>query len=274
MWRRFVALMLGLALVLSACGGGEDAGDDTTTTTVAADAAPADTTADTAPEATVAEDDEGDDTGDMPNTREAYCQRAEEDNALEPLNIFGGDLEAQLAEYIAALDEMVANAPAEIADDVAVLADAGRAIAELLAEYEYDILAIPPEELTALEALDEDALATATQNIADFCGIDLEDSGTDFGTVGGDDLPDDFPEAMVPPAVRDGMENMGAAGFQFISDASFDEVVEYYTDLLGSDGLEAPDSRIIDGEYEGVQYVVTIVLDGELLLVGVLPLNF
>jgi hypothetical protein len=230
-----------------------------TTTTAASSDEPAESTTTAAPTTTTTAAVEDEPTPASGENTD-YCIRAREENSLEPIDPFSDDLEAEMQRYREALGMMVDNAPAEIRDDVELLAEVGFAMADLLEEYDYNLFAIPPEEAARLEALDTPELEAASRRLAEYCGVELDETAGEVGSGAGraGSLPDEFPEALVPPGARDGVQDLGPAGILFLVEGSFDEIVTYYQELLGGTSVVQEDATIVQGTFEGAQTLVTI----------------
>ena len=185
----------------------------------------------------------------------------------EGIDIFAVDLEASVNDWLAAMDAFEGMAPSEIAADVAVIANASRQFAAMLAEADYQMLNIDPDD-PRMAAFDDGSIDEAANNIAEFCGWDLT-SG--FG--GGDDpgssddaIPDNIPAVLIPPDVE-GVDDNGAAGLSITSSASFEDVVAYYEDLLGSPISTDGDTVTFKGTVDGSAAVVLVQLTGDFVLV-------
>ena len=281
-----------LTLVVAACGGGDE-GTDTTvapSTTAAGTQAPG--------------GDAGDGGGGEATTTQApaatpapgsgsssdFCVTAAEvedtDIGLSTFNATPAEIEATINELIGFLDQAVALAPDEIADDVAVLRQVFVDFADLLAEYEYDFfrIAAEAENDPRFLAFDTDAIEQASNNIAAYCGFEIDpDSGSsevpapppdDVPDVMTEGFPDTFPEALVPPGVVS-VESFDSPGLQslvIMSEASFDEVVAFYTSVLG-DPLGVFDvatgrSAAFVAEYEGLNVNISIT-EGDTQEIGI-----
>ncbi len=188
--RWMLAMVAAVALFAAACGGDSD-GDDAApeTTAVATDEggdAGEDTTATTAaaPDGTSAPKEDIEVSGD-PNSE--WCQLAStvqtqlDGVEADPFSFFS---EAGLTQLTSALDQAVQVAPPEIRSDVAASRDAFAELGALFAEYDFDILSVPPAELEA--AVDQDAVSAAGDRIQAYneqvCGIE-SDVATAPGTA-------------------------------------------------------------------------------------------
>jgi hypothetical protein len=171
------------------------------------------------------------------------------------------DLESSINTILASLDEAAANAPREIADDFSVLRQAFIDFSSLLAEYEYDFFAIAAgaESDPRLLAFETEAIEQAAENIAAFCGVDIDDTdgGSATGPPGGSgifsgDLPEGFPEELVPPGLVtvESFSASGVATSSLTTTASFDELVEFYTAAMGG-----PLAVFDTGDGRGAQFL-------------------
>lgn len=275
---RLALLLTALALVGAACGGGSDttATDDNAAPATDATTAPADvSTTSTAATTTTVEEQRNTPSGSGADSE--YCTRAQEDQTFEGFNVFSDDLEGEIERLLAMMAEAEAAAPDEIADDVRTLFNAFRELAALLAEYEYDLMAIPPDD-PRLTGMDTPELEQAANNVAAYCGIDIDASGGDDGAptggagaflVGDDELPEDFPEALIPPMLE-GVSDNGAAGLLLGSSAPLEEVIAFYTDLLGDPSFEDSESATYSGQVDGQMLFVNVVLADDIVLVTIL----
>ena len=180
--RWMLTMVAVMALFAAACGGDSD-GDDAAPETSA-----------------VSTDDSGDGTdgedGDAAETTEApagtsapkdadfggadpnsdWCQLAadvqQQLDAVEadPFAFFSED---GITTVTGALDQAVQVAPPEIRSDVATSRDAFAEIAAVLEEYDYDLLAIPPAELEAIDPAASEAAADRIEAYNEqVCGIE------------------------------------------------------------------------------------------------------
>jgi hypothetical protein len=278
MRKRFVLLIAILALVAAACGGGSDEAttEPTSATTTTASSATGETAATT--QAPV--DEEEQNTGGSSGGDSDYCTEAQQDQTFEGFDVFSDDLESEVTKLLDQMAEAEANAPSEIRDDVKVLFDAFRGLAEILAEYEYDLFAIPPDDPRFTE-LDTPEITKASENIAAYCGIDLDTVGNDGSTgsgtgsgsgafiVGDDELPADFPEALIPPSLE-GVSDNGSAGLLLGSSAPFDEVVAFYVELLGDPSVEDAETATFSGQVDGQMVFVNVVLTDDYTIITIL----
>ena len=269
--RRCLRAAVALTLIAAACGGGEtdaeDGGTSATDTGTTASTAPANDTTTATTQAPTTTVGAGVTTGN-------FCDDAENsDQLIDGFDFFTTDVEAAVTQWVAAINEIEAQAPAEIAADVGVIANAAREFAALLAEADYQIVNIDPED-DRMAAFDDGSIDQAAENIAAWCGWELEalDGGDDGGddglvVVGNDPIPEDLPEALVPPEVA-GADDNGAAGLNIASSASIDEVLEYYEDLLGAPLSTDGDTVTFNGTVEGKTAVVIVQpITGGLVLV-------
>ena len=133
-----------------------------------------------------------------------------------------------------------------------------------------------------MAAFDDGSIDQAADNISAWCGWDLDaldgaDDGADSGSedgaddglvvIGNDPIPEDLPEALVPPEVA-GVDDNGAAGLNIASSASIDDVLAYYEDLLGAPLSTDGDTVTFNGTVDGKTAVVIVPpITGGLVLV-------
>ncbi len=169
--RQVVPVMLAMVLI-AGCGDGDDDTAEPATTV----AASADTTGSVA-----TDDDPSDEATEVPvgGQDSEWCGLADrvdtELNAVEsdPFSVFTAEGVDRL---VTLLDDAVDAAPEEIRDAVTTTAGGFESLAGLLEDYDYDLLAVPTEELEstldlpALEAADAEITAYNT----DVCGVSTE----------------------------------------------------------------------------------------------------
>lgn len=265
MFRRFFILLAGLALVAAACGGADEATTE----------APGDGGSDLPPATQDSPQLTGTpapaDTGPPPPTGPPvvstgdFCADTEANDALiDGVDFFSDDIEAAVEQWLAAIDAAEAAAPPEIADDVAVIAAGARDFVALLQEANFNPLEIDPTD-PRLAALEDGSLDQAADNIAAYCGFeidmgDAEDSGvgagssTEFGT---DPLPAYMTEDLVVPELI-GVDDNGAAGLDLGTSLSFDNTVAYYEGLFGVAGVSDGGDVVINAQYDGATWFVLI----------------
>ena len=260
-----LSVALGLVLVIAACGGGEDDADGGT----------AATNGDTAASTSARGDDGETTTSQAPattigaiGTSGNFCNDADtSEQLIDGIDFLSSDIEASVNQWLAVINAIEAEAPGEIADDVAVVADAARQFAALLEEADYQIINIDPED-ERMAAFDDGSIDQATNNIAEYCGWDLDvlDGSGDLGgsgaagngEFGSDAMPDTIPEELVPPSVE-GVNDNGVAGVNIVSSASFDELVGFYTDAIGDPDSEFGGTATFSGTVAGT--TVFVILD-------------
>lgn len=174
---RYIGVALALALIASACGGGEDGADSPATTTTTAptgggtDGAAATTTTTVKPVS-----------GDSGST---FCERVREAAASgeSPLDFsfFGmsaEELEAQFSANLAVFEQWRDIAPSEIKDDANLVFDAYRTFVDRGNELNWDLEAMADDEVFN-DGFDDAALDTASDNLEnytrDVCGVDLDE---------------------------------------------------------------------------------------------------
>ena len=251
--RRLALLVAVFALgLVIACGGGDDDGGD------GGDGGNGD--GNNEPTATAAagdsgggnDDNDGDDDRDNDSNggggNDDFCSPQDVDAVFEDLDFSGLDpeaLEEQFNRLDEALDHLEDRAPNEIEDDVKTVAEGMRGLIELLEENDYNFfaLATAAEDDPRFLALDDPKFQEASDRIAEYCGFDNDvPASSGGGSVPGGgggafsvDLPEDFPEDLVPPDSTIGFA--GNVGFgdtvEFTSTATAEEVKSYYEGVLG-----------------------------------------
>lgn len=258
--RRAATVFFVLVVLVSGCGGGDDS--SVTTTTVAPSDGATTTVADDGVDDTTTTVTDGSDTEFCAFVTEVDEAQDDIEFGLDPAS-FRESIEAS----INALEQARALAPREIRDDVDVVAATFADFAELLEEYGYDFLAIAEgaADDPRLLAFEDDELAAATERIGEFCGIDLG-AGVDTGDAGppggdGGDTGDggDLAAVLTPPGVTESAA-MGSGTTLYSSDASFQEAVDFYLDVLGPALFvnEDEESAVWSTVYEGAAVSVNV----------------
>ncbi len=275
--KRASVFVIGLILVLAACGGDTDEASETSTTaangneTTATSESPAATTTE-APATTTSE-------APAANSSDEFCQfvvAAAAESDFTPLGLSPQELEEAFAGNLDAINQAAALAPADIRSDVLLFADAYGGFVELLAENDFNFLALADldESDPRIVALDDPELVAAGERIEQYCGIDNfiatppappSDPGppgdAGGGSIGGD-VPDDFPAELLPEGaeVIIAISSQGASSVTYEIVLPADEVIAYYEDLLGTAASEFNDPRgaLWFTTYEGVGLGVTV----------------
>ena len=159
-----IALVLALALVGAACGGDETSadGDDITIET---------TTDETTTDETTNEANE-DDTGDF-DVASGECRELVDASAQLSQAFGAAGQDGDLGDVSELFDEFAANAPDEIRDDFATLAEAYASYADVLEDIDVDPGETPDAEAlaqlqSALAAVDQQEVTAASQRISDW----------------------------------------------------------------------------------------------------------
>lgn len=263
---RGLRLIAALMLVLAACGGGDEGGGDPTTAAPGDDGTVAPTTTTTttttAPAVTVGDD--------FCEWLIAYAENAE----LSIMGTSPADLEATLNANVDAINQALAIAPGEVESDVQLFANAYGGFADFFSDYDYNIFAIPEDAFDdpRLMAMEDPELVAAGDRIEDFCGIDdliADPPGAPGGGGGGPvtplpgaQLPADFPPDLVPPGgeVVSSVSAAGGESVTFSLDGLTDDIIDFYTELLGPPASNIPDPKgaLWVTTYEGQQLTVTV----------------
>lgn len=274
--KRTAVVLSVLALVAGACGGGDE---ETSATSSPTTAEPTVQTTTTVPAAEPADDESSS------GTSSEFCGfivEVDEEFALDVGATDAESLRALIEETQRAFDRAEDLAPSEIRGDIAVIAEAYDGFASLLAEYDYDVMTafLAAEDDPRLLALEADELAAASSRIGQFCGVALgvapdlgaPDAGggdVDVPDTGGDDADGadgggqseygNVPAALVPPDVVEALD-MGNGAVLFRSGASFDAIVDFYTQAMGEAFFVNPDesSGVWQARIEGAVRSVTV----------------
>lgn len=268
MIRRFTWLLTALIVgLLIACGGSDDDSSESDATS----------SGDSGSTSSSATDDSN---SSSSGSKDNFCTPEYTDAVFEgfdPLSDLD-NLEAEVGEMNKLLDRWADDAPSEIRADVRVIVDAMHGFFEILAENEYDFMAIATSASTdpRFLALDSDAFQTATDRLSEYCGYDIDPpqaSGPELsgspGAPGGlpeGELPEDFPEALIPPASEIEFAGLVGPGIgaQFTSTASFDEVIAFYEEVLGDATVTSDESTIWSIFEDGALTTVTVLgTDGD-----------
>lgn len=260
--RRAATMFFVLGLCVSSCGGGGDSAATTTTSAPPDGATSTTSIADDGQPETSTTVADGSDSEFCAFVTEVDEAQDDVDVGLDP-ETFRESIETS----VAALERARELAPGEIRDDVALVATAFADFAELLDEYEYDFMALATvaADDPRLLALEEDELAAATERIGEFCGIDLgtgvetgdaEQPGDDGGGSGDGGT---LAETLTPPGVVESAA-MGSGTTLFSSEASFQEAVDFYLDVLGPALFvnEDEQSAVWSTVYEGAAVSVNV----------------
>lgn len=98
-----------------------------------------------------------------------FCTGYANSNAVDQdLSLVDPKIDELLAEGVAQLDDLRSRAPTEIAADVDTVYDGMVLMEEIFARHDYDMTAIPEDEMKQLSDPD---IAAAAQRIADYCGL-------------------------------------------------------------------------------------------------------
>lgn len=259
-------------VLLAACGGddgaaddadgaGDDVGDSTTTTT---------TTSTTTTTTTTLAAGSGDD----------FCEFAQEnvvDAEISPAVQTPEDLRDAVTGVLSDLQQAAAMAPSEIEDDVNLFVDAYAGLAEFLEEYEWNFFAVPEDALDdpRLNRFDDADIEEAANNIEAYCGFEFIESGpgdtpppagpgNGGGPLPGAEIPDDFPEDLIPPdgTVLATVEVGGAQSITLDVESTLDNLVEFYTELLGPPTGTTPDGALWVATFNGTSTTVALAETG------------
>ena len=194
--RRIVVLLLALSLLLAACGGDDGNADDVAarSSTTDAEEAAADDEGDANDEGEDAEDDDSDaDAEEFSGSgSDDFCDKARDyDKKFENIGQNSEDAEKEWNELEDAIDDLAGEAPAEIDDDVQLVAKNFKAVKALYEKYDYDFSKVPEEEA---DAIDDEGVEEANKRVNAYmetvCKIDQDGDGdTDGEEPGAPDEP-------------------------------------------------------------------------------------
>jgi len=257
--RRFLLLlgvvMLGLVI---ACGGGDDGDDNGDGGN--GDDQPSSSAGNNDDDNGNNDDGDNDDNGnnddDSPGSSggssdSEFCSPDNIDSVFDSINVNSlGDLSDLQSRFEALRDTLngwADNAPDEIKDDVALVAETMSGFIDLLTENDFNFLSLGTNAADdpRFLALDDQEFTDAADRVSEFCGFDTDTFDGNAGSGGNPggggnpgfsvDLPDDFPSELVPPNSTVGF--VGDVGFgltaEFTSDAAADEMKAYYEAELG-----------------------------------------
>ncbi len=269
-------LVVAFILVLAACGGGDEGGGDDPTAAPGGDggstAAPT-TQATSAPSITVGNDFCG------------FLIEYADSAAISPIGLAPAQIEEAFMANLSLMQQAAAIAPGEISGDVDMFVVAYGGFLDFLREYNYNFLSIPEEAFDdpRLAALEDAALDAAGDRIEEFCGIDNfiatppDDPGGSAGGGGGTaaplpgaELPSDFPAELVPPnsIVLSNISVGGGVAVTFQMEADPDDIIDFYSDVLGPPSQTIPDPKgaLWFTEFDGQQAIVTVAETGDMVV--------
>ncbi len=169
-----------------------------------------------------------------------------------------------MEESLKALQRARDLAPRDVADDVDFVLSVFLDFFELLEENEWNLIApgTSAADDPRLMAFDGDEFSAAIDRIGTFCGLDLNaddeapppDTSTPEGTT-----PGEIPEALVPAGVTETL-GIGGGAYVLSTTESFEDVVAFYTDLLGDAFFVDNNQKaaLWNTTYEGLQVSVSL----------------
>lgn len=264
---KLTRLLIVLVLVIAACGGDEEAGDagsgdtdggETTTTTT--------TTATTTTTTAVS----GGGGGDFCDFVAAQAQAV----TPSPVGLSPAEVEENYTGILDTITMAAQIAPDEIQGDVQLFVDAYGGLVDFLGDYDFNFLAIPEGDLEdpRLAALDDPELEAAGERIEEFCGIDsfietppaggtpAPGGDTGAGPLPGAGIPADFPGELIPPngTVLATVEVGGAQSITWDVESTLDDLVEFYTELLGPPTATTADGALWVAQFNGTSTTVAL----------------
>jgi len=263
---RLVRLAAVTMVVLAACGGGDTEAGDSTTTVAGGDSSSTSVTTTTAAPVDPGAGASGDFCG--------FLNDYVDETDFSPVGLNPEAMEELFKDSLAAMQQALGLAPSQVEGDVALFVDAYRGFVEFMDDFDFNFMAISEDALDdpRLTALEDPELVAAGERIEDFCGIEGEliatpppsdgAGGTGGGVLPDATLPEAFPGELVPPGgeVVAALEVSGMQTVGFEVESSGDDVIEYYTSLLGDPLFESsePLGAAWSAQYEGSAVNVTI----------------
>lgn len=185
-----------------------------------------------------------------------FCEALDADMATsEDVDAFDLEtFEERSRESLATIEDLRGSVPSELEDSFEILLEANREWLALLEEYDWDVLSIPENEPRML-GMGSDEMVEAAETIIEYCGLDL------FVEEPSDPGPQGDLVALMPP--RAGEELATSPILMVESSASYEELVDHYTEVLGrgpvNEGTEGDDrSATFVAQYEGSRVAVFI----------------
>jgi len=159
-----------VAVLLAACGGGAESDPMPETTDLESVTTGEDQAQTTVPTTTPTSPDPEDNPDPGEGAEGEFCQMMAAEN-LQSYDVFDpATVETYFTENLEFLSGLDGRVPGEIADDFEVVHRNAVELAALVAEYNYEIMAVPEEQLAAMAS---DEVLEASTRIGDFCGLDL-----------------------------------------------------------------------------------------------------
>lgn len=218
----------------------------------------------------------------------AFLIQYADNAAISPIGLSPDQIKDAFVANLDAIQQAAAIAPGEISGDVDMFVVAYGGFVDFLGEYDYNFLAIPENGFDdpRLLALEDPALDAAGKRIEEFCGIDSfiatppGDPGGSAGGGGGNtgtatplpgaELPSDFPAELVPPdsIVLTNISAAGGVAVTFQMEADTDDIIAFYSDVLGPPSQSFPDPKgaLWATEYDGQFTIVTVTETGDMVV--------
>jgi hypothetical protein len=289
--KRLLVLTVAFTVIITSCGGGdaETAPSNPVTTpapgTGKTDSGASAASATPAPASTLApgvgdNDPEGDPAAPGPGASSDFCEFiAGIDESSDDFGTDPDSFRAEMEETLAAMERARDLAPPAVRDDVTFVFNIFAGFVDLLEEYDYNLFAIgavadtDPRILSVDEAEYDDAVA----RIGASCGLDLDN---DPGPLPGDADPNDpgplpgaggtqppggVPPELVPPDLEQTFD-VGNGSVVYSSTASFEDLVDFYTGVIGSPLFADPTQMVAlwsGADMDGKVFTVGLGSNGE-----------
>lgn len=187
--RRIAVLLLLLSALLAACGADDGGTDDVASRSATTDAG----------ESTADGDEDGGGEEDADSEEFSgkgsgdFCDKARDyDKKFENIGQNSEDAEKEWDELEDAIDDLAGDAPAEIEDDVQLVAKNFKEVKAVYEKYDYDFSKVPEEEAAAI---DDEGVKEANERVNAYmetvCKIDQDGDGDTDGAEPGSEGTDD-----------------------------------------------------------------------------------
>lgn len=243
--RRLFVPGVALLLVLAACGSAETSVDTAVESEPDAPLATADGTDEPSSSPEEAPDEDDVSTPEPgPGASTNFCEFISAFAASDANQLVGvtpEDIATSFTGTSDAIRQALDIAPAEVRDDVAYFSETYDGFVSFLEDNEFNFANISEDELDdpRLTALEDQELVDAGERIQAFCGVDLDigdDSSVGEGGTPSGDVPAGLQAELIFPNSTVVVSTESVSGLVVLlqTDSSMDDLIDYYTDLLGA----------------------------------------